>query len=84
MVDVNRERVRAGDLAEVDFYKISLQKLQFEQDLSSAEVALVLAKAALRQNVGFEGLAETFEVDGDCSPDTQSLGDRPRAALGAR
>ena len=30
------ERVRAGDLAEGDFYKISLQKLQFEQDVSAA------------------------------------------------
>ena len=36
---MNRERLRAGDLAEADFYKISLQKLQFEQDVSSAEVA---------------------------------------------
>ena len=39
VVDVNRERMRAGDLAESEFYKISLQKLQFEQDLSAAEVA---------------------------------------------
>ena len=38
VVDVNRERMRAGDLAESEFYKISLQKLQFEQDLSAAEV----------------------------------------------
>jgi cobalt-zinc-cadmium efflux system outer membrane protein len=86
VVDVNRERVRAGDLAEVDFYKISLQKLQFEQDLSSAEVALVLAKAALRQNVGFEGLAETFEVDGDLAftRHAVTLDELTRAALDAR
>jgi len=65
VVDVNRERLRAGDLAEADFYKISLQKLQFEQDLSSAEVAVVQAKAALRQNVGYESLTDDFEVAGD-------------------
>jgi cobalt-zinc-cadmium efflux system outer membrane protein len=65
VLDVNRERLRAGALAEADFYKISLQKLQFEQDLSSAEVALVQAKAALRQNVGYESLTDEFEVDGD-------------------
>jgi cobalt-zinc-cadmium efflux system outer membrane protein len=86
VVEVNRERLRAGDLAEADFYKISLQKLQFEQDLSSAEAALVLARAALRQNVGFEGLAETFEVDGDLAftQYTVTLDDLKRAALDAR
>ncbi len=65
VVEVNRERVRAGDLAESDFLKITLQQLQFEQDLSSAGVSLAQAKAALRQNLGFEALAEEFDVDGD-------------------
>jgi len=36
VVDVNRERFRAGDLAEADFMKIELQRLQFEQDVSGA------------------------------------------------
>ena len=86
VVDVNRERLRAGDLAEADFFKISLQKLQFEQDVSSAEVALVLAKAALRQNVGFEGVAETFDVEGDLAyaKYTVALEDLKRDALDAR
>ena len=65
VVEVNRERLRAGDLAEADFLKISLQQLQFEQDVTSADVALAQAKATLRQNVGFEGIAETFDIDGD-------------------
>ncbi len=34
----------AGNLAEADFYRISLQKLQFEQDVSAAQVALVQAR----------------------------------------
>ncbi len=86
VVDVNRERLRAGDLAESDFFKISLQKLQFEQDVSSAGVALVLAKAALRQNVGFEGVAETFDVEGDLAyvKYTVALEDLKRDALDAR
>ena len=37
-----------------DFYKISLQKLQFEQDVSAAQVGLIQAKASLRQLMGFE------------------------------
>jgi outer membrane protein, heavy metal efflux system len=86
VLDVNRERLRAGDLAEADFFKISLQKLQFEQDASSAEVALVQAKAALRQHVGFDTLAEQFEVDGDLTYTKYNvtLEDATREALAAR
>ncbi len=86
VLDVNRERLRAGDLAEADFYKISLQKLQFEQDLSSAEVAVVQGKAALRQNVGYENLADEFEVDGDLvyRKYAVTLDDLKRDALVAR
>ncbi|HWF86960.1 MAG TPA: TolC family protein [Vicinamibacterales bacterium] len=86
VVEVNKERLRAGDLAEADFYKISLQKLQFEQDVASAEVALVQAKAALRQNVGFDVLAEQFDVDGDLTytKQTVTLDDVMRDALATR
>jgi cobalt-zinc-cadmium efflux system outer membrane protein len=86
VLDVNRERLRVGDLAESDFYKISLQKLQFEQDLSSAEVALVQAKAALRQNVGYESLTDDFEVAGDLvyRKFVVTLEDLKRDALAAR
>ena len=86
VLDVNRERLRAGDLAESEFYKISLQKLQFEQDLSSAEVALVQAKATLRQNVGYESLTDDFEVNGDLMyrKFAVTLDDLKRDALAAR
>jgi outer membrane protein, heavy metal efflux system len=86
VVDVNRERVRVGDLAESEFYKILLQRLQFEQDLSSAEVALVQAKAALRQNVGYESLTDDFDVIGDLAylKYAVTLDDLKRDALAAR
>ncbi len=86
VVEVNKERLRAGDLAEADFYKISLQKLQFEQDVASSEVALVQAKAALRQSVGFDVLAEQFDVDGDLAytKQTVTLDDLVRDALATR
>ena len=86
VVEVNRERLRAGDLAEADFYKILLQKLQFEQDVSSSEVALVQAKAALRQSLGFEAIAEEFDVDGDLAftKYTVTLDDLKREALAVR
>lgn len=65
VLEVNRERLRAGDLAEGEFFKVSLQKLQFEQDASTAEMALIQAKAALRQNVGFDSIADQFDVEGE-------------------
>jgi outer membrane protein, heavy metal efflux system len=86
VVELNRQRVRSGDLAEGEFYRISLQKLQFEQDVSAAEVGLVQARAALRQLMGYETIADDFEVDGDLAftkyvPD---LDDLKRQALESR
>ena len=73
VVDVDRQRVTSGDLAEGEFFKISLQKLQFEQDASAAEVAVVQARAALRQLVGYETVTEDFEPVGDLTHSTQAL-----------
>jgi cobalt-zinc-cadmium efflux system outer membrane protein len=86
VVDLNRERLRVGDLAESDFLSISLQQLQFQQDVSAAELALLQAKAALRQSTGFEGLAEDFDVDGDLAhvPAPATLEDLKRDALATR
>lgn len=63
-VDLNHARLVAGDLAEGDFLKISLQKLQFEQDVSSAELSLVQARATLRQLLGYQSVADDFDVSG--------------------
>ena len=63
-LDLNRARVTAGDLAEGDYLKLSLQKLQFEQDLSAAKLSLVQAKATLRQQVGYESVADGYDVIG--------------------
>jgi outer membrane protein, heavy metal efflux system len=83
IVEINRERVRSGDLAQGEFYKISLQKLQFQQDVSAAEVTLVQAKANLRQIMGFESVPDDFELLGDLAFDTVavSLDDLKQQAL---
>jgi cobalt-zinc-cadmium efflux system outer membrane protein len=73
VVEMNRQRVTAGDLAEGEFYKISLQKLQFEQDVSAGEVALEQARASLRQLVGFETLSDTFDPVGDLAFASRAL-----------
>lgn len=86
VVDLNKRRVEGGDLAEGDYLKIALQKLQFEQDVSAAEVALVQAKAALRQLVGYDSVAEGFDVVGQLArhPTAVSLEALQREAIAAR
>jgi len=86
VVELNRERMAAGNLAEADFYRISLQKLQFEQDVSAAQVALVQARAALRADVGFDAVPENFDVAGELAfkKYAATLDDLQRAALAAR
>jgi outer membrane protein, heavy metal efflux system len=63
-LDLNRERLRAGDLAEADYIKLSVQKLQFDQDVSAAQLSLVQAKANLRQLLGYQSVADNYDVSG--------------------
>ncbi len=72
-VEINKTRLAAGDISEADYLKIALQKLQFEQDVSAAEVALVQGKAALRQLVGYETVPEDFDVVGDLKHDKYTV-----------
>jgi len=85
-VDLNHARLVAGDLAEGDYLKISLQKLQFEQDVSSAELSLVQARATLRQLLGYQSVADDFDVTGTLAHKKQvvQLADLERQALAAR
>jgi cobalt-zinc-cadmium efflux system outer membrane protein len=64
-VETSRARVTAGDLAEGDFLQISLQKLVFETDVSAAELSLIQSKATLRQLLGYDNVADDFDVAGD-------------------
>lgn len=63
-LDLNKARLSAGDLAEGDYLKLSLQKLQFEQDVSAAQLSMIQAKANLRQFLGYQSVAENFDVSG--------------------
>jgi cobalt-zinc-cadmium efflux system outer membrane protein len=65
VVSINKSRLDAGDISEADYLKIALQKLQLEQDVSAAELGLEQSKAVLRQLVGFETVAEDYDVLGE-------------------
>ena len=38
IIDISQERFKAGDLAEIDFDRIELQRVQYESDLQAADV----------------------------------------------
>src|SRR6202035_818607 len=64
-VDISEARYKAGDISEVDFLKIKLQLLQFQSDLSQAQLSKTQALVALRQFLGYKTVPEDFDVSGD-------------------
>ena len=63
-VDISYERYRVGDMSESDLLKIKLQLLQFQTDVSAANLAKVQGLAALRQLLGFESVPDDYDVQG--------------------
>jgi cobalt-zinc-cadmium efflux system outer membrane protein len=64
-VDISELRVKDGDMSEGDFLKIKLQLLQFQTDLSQAQLARIQALYALRQTLGFESVSSDYDVAGE-------------------
>ncbi len=85
-VELNHARLVAGDLAEGDYLKFSIQKLQFEQDVTTAQLGLVQAKATLRQQLGYQSVADDFDVTGTLTHNKHSitLDDLQKQALANR
>lgn len=62
---VNRDRFRAGDLAQVDLSRLELQRVQFESDYETAVVNLRTAKIQLLTLLNDNRTPiEKFDVDG--------------------
>jgi cobalt-zinc-cadmium efflux system outer membrane protein len=61
-VDVSEARYKAGDIGEDDLLKVKLQKLQFETDVSAARLSRVQGLSDLRQLLGYESIAQDFDV----------------------
>src|SRR5580704_2915709 len=64
-VDISQARYNAGDISEGDFLKIKLQMLQFQSDVSQAQLAKTQALVGLRQLLGYQSVPEDFDVTGD-------------------
>jgi len=85
-VDISAERYKAGDISEGDFLKIKLQMLQFQTDVTSAQVAKVQALGSLRQLIGYSSVPRNYDVAGDLDyhPLTASVDDLQALAMRTR
>ena len=66
-VDLAQQQYTSGAISEGDLLKIKLQLLQFQTDVSSAQLALTQAMASLREQLGYDAVAAGYDVTGDMS-----------------
>ncbi len=64
VIDLNRERKKAGDIAQVDLDRIELQRVQFESDLQTSDVNLRTAKINLAGLLNDRTPFDQFDVTG--------------------
>jgi len=86
VLDVNRDRFKAGAIAQVDLDRLELQRVQYESDLQTAEVNLRTAKIQMLALLNDRTPVEQFDVTGpfDFSPRVAPLDDVRQAALDTR
>ena len=86
ILDLNRERFKAGGIAKIDMERLELQRVQYESDLQTAEVNLVTAKVQLLLLLNERTNPEQFDVSGpfDFSNSIPSRDEVRRAALESR
>ena len=86
IIDISRERFKAGDLAQIDLDRIELLRVQYESEIENAIVNLRTAKIQLLQMLNDRTPVEQFDVTGpfDFSDALQRLETYRDAALAAR
>lgn len=90
-IDISQAQYKAGAISEGDFLKIKLQLLQFQTDVTAAELAKQQSLVALRQLLGFESAPENYDVGGSLTyqkmayglEDLQAMAIKDRADLRA-
>ncbi|MBV9072042.1 MAG: TolC family protein [Acidobacteria bacterium] len=85
-VNIAQQQYKAGAISEGDLLKIQLQLLQFQTDISQAQLSLVQALAALRQLVGYDSVSADYDVEGqlEYQPLSEGLADLQAKALSSR
>jgi cobalt-zinc-cadmium efflux system outer membrane protein len=86
VLDVNRERYKAGGIAQVDLKRLELQRVQYLSDLQTADVNLRIAKIQLLMLLNDQTPVEQFDVIGpfDFAEQIPPLTDVRQAALDTR
>jgi cobalt-zinc-cadmium efflux system outer membrane protein len=86
VLDVNRERYKAGAISRVDLDRLELQRVQYEADLQIAEESLETAKIQLLMLLNDRTRVDQFDVSGpfDFSKQIAPLDEVRQQALDAR
>jgi cobalt-zinc-cadmium efflux system outer membrane protein len=86
VLKVSRDRFQAGDIAQIDFDRLELQRVQYESDAQAAEVSLRTAKIQLLMLLNDRSPIEQMDVVGvfDFSDQLQPQDDYRRMAMDTR
>jgi len=86
VLEVNRDRYKAGGIAQVDLKRLELQRVQYLSDLQTAEVNLRIAKIQLLMLLNDQTPIEQFDVIGpfDFAKQIPPLSDVRQVALDTR
>lgn len=86
IIEISRTRLHAGDIAQIDFKRIELQRVQYESEIETAIVNLRTAKLQLLQLLNERTPVDQFEITGpfDFSEALKPLDDYHNSALDAR
>src|SRR5258708_13698092 len=86
VLEVNRERFKAGAIAQVDLDRLELQRVQYESDLQSAKESLATAKIQLLMLLNDRTPVDRFDVTGpfDFSNQITPLDEVRQIALDSR
>lgn len=86
VLDISRERYKAGDIAQIDLDRLELQRVQYESDLQTAEVNLRTSKIQLLMLLNDRTPVDQFDVSGlyDFSEHLAPLDEFRKIALNTR
>ena len=86
IIGISRERLKAGDIAQVDFDRIELLRVQYESEMETAIVNLRTAKIQLLQLLNDRTPVSQFDISGafDFSENLQSFDDFRQIAIDNR
>ena len=86
IIEISRDRFKAGDIAQIDLDRIELLRVQYEMEIQTAIVNLRTAKIQLLQLLNDRTPVEQFDVTGpfDFSDTLKPLDDFRQMALDAR